>query len=108
MAVVTDKRKNRREYNLKPTIINIKGSPFEVHNISSEGIGIIIEENGPQFTNGERIEKIPIPLEEGVVHLRGVVTHISVTSNSRICGIMFQFKGSEFKYLMQFKRERTV
>lgn len=108
MAAARDKRKSGRLSELKPTSIILKGVPVEVHDISSEGIGVHIQENGPKLTNGERLEKIPIPLEQGTVHLRGIVTHISVTSKSKVCGIMFLFEGNDFKHVMQFKKERIV
>ena len=108
MAVDPNKRKSGRYYRLKPTTIHLKGSQFELNDISSEGIGIVIRENSPQFINGERLDKVPIPLKKGTIHLKGVVTHISVTSESKICGIKFQFEEGEFKYIIQFKKERII
>ncbi len=102
-----NRRKSPRVYDLKPTIITLKNHPFKVNDISNEGVGLIMEKEGPQFFTGERIETIPIPLESGEVSVKGVISHISITSKSTIFGIQFLFKGEDFKHIIQFKEERT-
>jgi len=101
------RRKSERAFDLIPTFIDLKGRRFQVSNISSEGIGIIIEDDGPRFFTGERLEKIPLPLENGTVNLKGAVTHISVTGSGTICGIRFIFSGNEFDSIVRFVKERT-
>ncbi|MBL0715579.1 MAG: hypothetical protein JJV98_17970, partial [Desulfosarcina sp.] len=39
------KRQGKRAYNLRPTEITLKGHAFRVNDISTEGIGLIVEEN---------------------------------------------------------------
>lgn len=101
-----NQRKSERTYNLKPTCITLKGQWFQVNDISSEGIGIILKADGPRFFIGERLETIPIPLESGTVNLKGIVSHVSVTTAATVCGIRFLFSGDEFNTMLQFKKER--
>lgn len=101
-----NQRKSERTYDLKPTSITLKGQLFQVNDISSEGIGIILKPDSPRFFIGERLENIPIPLESGTVKLNGIVSHVSVTAVSEICGIRFLFSGDEFNTVLQFKKER--
>lgn len=103
-----NKRSAGRVYALKPTTILLKNRMLRVSDISSEGIGIVLDNNGPQFVTGERLENIPIPLHSGTVSLKGVVSHISVTAAHKICGIRFDFSGNDFGAAVQFKRERTL
>jgi len=105
MAQTPNQRKNERTYALKPVRIILKDHPFQLNDISNEGMGIVLEKDGPQFFIGERIEKIPIPLKSGTVFLTGMVSHISVTSNCTVCGIRFLFSGEDFITLVQFKKE---
>ena len=107
MPKLNSKRKSERAYDLKPTFIDLKGQRFHVSDISNEGIGIVLEEGGPRFFTGERLEKIPLPLQNGTLDLKGAVTHISITGTGTICGIRFIFSGSEFKSIVQFIKERT-
>lgn len=102
-----NRRKSPRVYDLKPTTIMLKNHPFRVNDISNEGIGLIMERDGPRFINGERIETIPIPLSSGEVKLEGVVTHVSVTKRNTVFGIRFLFRGEDFKSIIRFKEERT-
>lgn len=101
-----NQRKSERTYDLKPTSITLKGQSFQVNDISSDGIGIVLKKDAPRFFIGERLENIPIPLESGIVHLEGIVSHVSVTTASTICGIRFLFKGDEFNTVIQFRKER--
>jgi hypothetical protein len=101
-----DQRKSKRIAALKPTRISLKGRTFQVGNISSDGIGIILEDDSPSFLIGERVAEIPIPLESGVVNVQGVVSHISYTAAGRTCGIQFVFGGAEYDAVIRFIRER--
>lgn len=107
MSKSGSKRKSERAYDLIPTYIDLKGRRFQVRDISSEGIGIVLEDDGPRFFTGERLEKIPLPLQNGTLNLQGAVTHISVTGTGTVCGIRFIFSGNEFDSIVQFVRERT-
>ena len=100
-----NRRKSDRLFPLKPTRIKLKGNFFQLHDINNQGIGIILENDGPQFVTGERIDSVPIPLQSGTVNINGIVSHLSVTSKHRICGIRFLFNGDEFKSVIQFKNE---
>jgi hypothetical protein len=108
MARLKDQRKNRRIYHLKPTFVLLKGRELRVHDISSRGMGLVLEEDSPEFRNGERLDTIPIPLETGPVNVKGIVTHISVNDTMKVCGILFQFEGDEFESIVRFKNERTL
>lgn len=103
-----NKRKDGRVYALKPTSILLKNRMLRVSDISNEGIGIVLDDHGPQFVTGERLENIPIPLDSGTVSLKGIVSHISVTAERKICGIRFDFGGTDFSVAVKFKRERTL
>jgi hypothetical protein len=100
-----NRRKNDRVFPLKPTRIELKGTFFLLHDINNQGLGIFLEKDGPQFVTGERIDSVPIPLQAGTVNINGIVSHLSVTSKCRICGIRFLFNGDEFKSVIQFKKE---
>lgn len=107
MAKRPNQRKSDRSYHLIPTAIRLKGREIRVNDISNEGIGIRLEVGGPRFTVGERLDDIPIPLLDGTVHLRGVVTHVSVDGTTTVCGIRFLFSGDDFDAAIRFRRERT-
>lgn len=106
MPVPENKRENKRAYHLKPTRIALKGTSFELNDISSGGIGVVLEKGRPEFVTGERIEKIPLELQSGRVNLKGVVSHISVSTERTICGIRFLLTGDAFDTVIQFKKER--
>ena len=108
MPASRDKRRSNRVRELKPTRIHLKGKPCEVTDISNDGIGIILEDDGPPFAVGERLEDIPIPLESGTVKVQGIVSHISVTTAGRTCGIHFIFPGAEYDAVIRFIQERTA
>jgi len=107
MPNLHNKRNSTRGYDLKPTAITLKDQRFRINNISNHGIGIILEEDGPRFFIGERINKIPIPLKSGSVNLKGTISHISISATGTVCGINFMFSGDEFNTIIQFKKERT-
>ena len=106
MTVPRNKRKNERTYAIKPTRITLKGHSYRLNDISNEGIGLVLENDVPHFVIGERLEKIPIPLQSGTVNLKGAVSHISITADCTVCGIRFIFDGDEFSSIVQFKKER--
>ena len=108
MASRSDKRTSNRVSLLKPTQIKIKGRLFTVHDISHGGMGILLEEGGPHFFMGERLQGIPLPLAGGIVPLEGVVSHISVTDEKQVCGIRFILHGDDFDAVIQFRKERMV
>ncbi len=108
MVNYKNRRKSARVYDLKPTTITLKNHPLKVNDISNEGIGLILEDGGPQFVTGERLETIPIPLKDGEVNVKGVVSHISITAKSSVCGIRFLFSGPDFESIIQFKKERML
>ncbi len=108
MPVSRDQRRSHRVRELKPTRIRLKGRHFMVADISNSGIGIMLEDGGPTFVVGERLEHIPIPLENGIVNVQGIVSHISVTTAGRTCGIHFIFRGAEYDAVIRFIQERTL
>ena len=108
MANGPDKRNSKRVFLLKPTRIQLKGQSLAVHDISHGGMGILLEEGGPHFFMGERLQQIPLPLADGTVSLEGVVSHISVTDEKRVCGIRFLLKGDDFDALIRFRKERMI
>lgn len=105
MAQTPNKRSNDRIYALKPVCITLKDHSFQLNDISNEGLGIVLDKDGPQFFIGERIAKIPIPLSGGTVYLTGTVSHISVTASCTVCGIRFLLDGDDFLSVVQFIKE---
>lgn len=108
MADRSDKRKSRRVFQLKPTRVRLKEHSFVVHDISHGGMGILLEEDGPHFFMGERLQGISLPLAGGAVSLDGVVSHISVTAEKRVCGIRFLLRGDDFDSVIRFRKERMA
>jgi hypothetical protein len=108
MPVPANQRQNERKYHLKPTRIALKGAFLEVHDVSSGGIGVVLEKDGPEFITGERLDAIPLELTDGRVHLQGVVSHISVATDKTICGIRFLLTGDQFDTIIQFKKEQGL
>lgn len=108
MARLSEQRKHDRVFELKPTQVLLKGQSFAVNDIGSGGMGIVLEDGGPAFFMGERLDAIPIPLAAGTVTLRGVVSHISVTIDRRVCGIRFILSGDDFDAVLRFRTERMV
>jgi hypothetical protein len=106
MSIPANQRQNKRTYRLKPTRIELKGTYFELNDVSSGGIGLVLQEGGPEFMTGERLDRIPLELNSGPVNLKGVVSHISVSTDRTICGIRFLLSGEEFDTVIRFKKER--
>ena len=102
------KRKTDRSHAVKPSRIQLKGKEYRLNDISDSGVGIIVD--GPYtFFPGQRIDAIPLELNDGTVHLKGFVAHISKTESHYICGIRFILDGiEEYKSVAQFKKERTL
>ena len=100
-----ENRAVRRHYDLKPVRIRLKRSWLLVNDVGNDGIGVVLERDGPSFSVGERIDAIPIPLEEGEAYLNGVVSHVSETARKRICGIRFLFTGNDYDIALRFKRQ---
>ncbi len=101
-----DKRQSKRITSLKPTYILLKGQRLRVSDISNDGIGIVLGDDAPPFSIGERLAEIPIPLESGSVAVQGIVSHISLSAAGKTCGIQFLFSGTEYDAVMRFKNER--
>jgi hypothetical protein len=106
MPRTRDLRKSKRVYELEPTFITIKNHPFRVNDISTDGVGIILGPDAPRFHIGERLDSIPIPLKTGPVTVKGVVSHISVSAEATLCGIMFQLDSEQFGLIARFQEER--
>ena len=102
-----NKRKTDRSHAVKPSRIQLKGKEYRLNDISDSGVGVIV--NGPDtFFPGQRIDAIPLELNDGTIHLKGFVAHISKTESHYICGIRFILDGiEEYKSVAQFKKERT-
>ena len=74
-------------------IVTIGEARFLINNISSEGIGVVVE--GPDtFFLGQRIEAIHFPKEDQDMILKGIVSHLSKTDRGYLCGIRFVFSGT--------------
>ncbi len=99
-------RKTGRLYDIEPTFITLKNHTFRVNDIGTEGIGIVLEAGAPRFVIGERLGNIPIPLKSGPAAVDGIVSHISVSSSSTLCGIMFQLDSEQFALVQRFREER--
>jgi hypothetical protein len=90
--------KNRRQTTRRTTqygtIVTIGKERFLINNISSEGIGVVVE--GPDtFFMGQRIDAIQFPKENPDIALNGIVSHISKTDRGFMCGIRFIFSGTK-------------
>jgi hypothetical protein len=99
-------RKSKRVYDLEPTFITIKNHVFRVNDISTEGVGILLEPDAPRLVIGERLESIQIPLKRGPVMVKGVVSHISVSAAATLCGILFQLDSEQYGLIARFQDER--
>jgi hypothetical protein len=89
--------KNRRQTIRSTTqygaVVTIGKERFLINNISSEGIGVVVE--GPDtFFLGQRIEAIQFPKDNPDMVLEGIVNHISKTDRGYVCGIGFVFTGT--------------
>jgi hypothetical protein len=108
MSHGSENRGNHRSYGLRPTEIWLKGHRFRVHDIGAGGIGLILEKDGPRLFIGERIDRIPLPLEAGTLLMPGVVSHITVTAKCTVVGIHLQPDASQLKDLHRFQEERSM
>ena len=108
MPEPANQRQNERDYHLKPNRIALKGAFLELNDVSSGGIGVVLEKDGPDFMTGERLDTIPLELADGPVNLQGVVSHISVATDKTVCGIRFLLTGDQFDTVIQFKKERGL
>jgi hypothetical protein len=79
-----------------------------VNDLSSGGIGVVLEQDGPDFVIGERLDRIPLELTAGPVNLQGVVSHISVSTDQTICGIRFLLTDDQFDTVIQYRKERAL
>lgn len=103
-----DQRKNDRSYPLKSTDIEIKGTSYRINDISTEGIGLVVDDSSPTLFMGQRIESIPISVQAKTLCLSGVVAHISKTKDGCVCGIRFLFvNAKEFEHAKSFMKDRT-
>jgi len=108
MPASDNQRQTRRAYRLKPTRIALKGTFLAVNDLSSGGIGVVLEQDGPDFVIGERLDRIPLELTAGPVNLQGVVSHISVSTDQTICGIRFLLTDDQFDTVIQYRKERAL
>lgn len=108
MAHGSENRGSRRTYDLRPTEIELKGHRFRLHDIGAEGIGLVMEADAPRFFIGERLERIPLPLQSGMLVLPGVVSHISVTAEHKVAGIRLTPEASQLGDLRRFREERSA
>jgi len=101
--------KNRRQTIRSTTqygaIATIGKERFLINNISSEGIGVVVE--GPDtFFLGQRIEAIQFPKEKLAMIFRGIVSHTSKTDRGYVCGIRFVFSGTrDYAYMEDLARK---
>lgn len=99
-------RKTARTYSIKPTEIVLKGKVYMLNDISSEGLGIIVEEGAHTFFMGQRLDQIPLQLQQGAEYLKGVVVHLTKNELNSVCGIRFLFSNSkEFESVKRFQKE---
>ena len=100
-------RKAERNVALDATSVEIKGRLYRLNDISTDGIGLIVDKDAPAFFLGQRIDAISMEKETKI--LKGVVAHISINENAHICGIRFLFGSSaEFEYVAAFKNKWTA
>ena len=101
-----NKRKTARTHPIKPTKIVLKGKEYRLNDISSEGLGIIVEGDAHTFFMGQRIDQIPLQLEQGTEYLKGVVAHLTKNELNFVCGIRFLFGSrKEFESVQKFQKE---
>jgi hypothetical protein len=86
-------------------IATIGKERFLISNISSEGIGVVVE--GPDtFFLGQRIEAIQFPDEIPDMIFKGIVSHTSKTDREYVCGIRFVFSGTgDFTFMESLARK---
>jgi hypothetical protein len=108
MGNFENKRKADRLYSIQPTKIKLLGKEYALNDISEAGLGIIVD--APHtFSLGQRIDAIPLQLNDRTVSLKGAVAHIDKTASNYICGIRFIFSGiEEYNAVAQFKKSIGV
>jgi len=80
-------------------IVTIGKERFLINDISSQGIGVVVEGPDTLFL-GQRIEAIQFPKDDPDMILKGIVSHISKTDRGYLCGINFEFSGNkDFAYV---------
>ena len=88
-----NRRQTTRSITQYGAVVTLGKERFLVNNISSEGIGVVVE--GPDtFFPGQRIETIQFPKENPDMVLKGIVSHTSKTDRGFVCGIQFIFSGT--------------
>ncbi len=103
-----NKRKADRLYSIKPTQIKLLGKEYTLNDISEAGLGIIVDDPHTFFL-GQRIDVIPLQINDSTVSLKGAVAHINKTVSNYICGIRFIFSGiEEYNAVGQFKKSIRV
>lgn len=101
-----DGRKSPRVYDLKPTVVDINGTSYQLHDLSRDGCAIIVD-SPHTFLLGQRLHPIVLQSKNRHQTLSGVVAHISKTKTFHICGIRFLFLNiDEYNFITQFKMER--
>lgn len=104
-----NRRQSNRTVSLKPTTVAVRGKTYRLHDISPEGIGLIIEDGAALFFSGQRIASIPVSTAAGTRYLKGVVAHISRTHIGQVCGIRFLFESAgELDHVKRFRQEREL
>ena len=89
-----NRRRTIRSITQYGAIATIGKERFLINNISSEGIGVVVE--GPDtFFLGQRIEAIQFPKENPDMIFKGIVSHTSKTDRGYVCGIRFVFSGTK-------------
>ncbi|MBW1840287.1 MAG: PilZ domain-containing protein [Deltaproteobacteria bacterium] len=103
-----NKRKTDRLYSIKPTQIQLKGNVYTLNDISTEGLGVIVDDPHT-FFSGQSFDAIPVKLSDNTVFLKGIVTHITKNERNYVCGIRFLLAGiEEYKLVTRFKKERAL
>lgn len=98
-----------RQPNQKDTRISllVHGEPFEVVNISANGIGISLEVGHP-FVTGQILDSLTLELEGEILNLKGRMVHISPREFLLIGGIeLVDMSGEDQEKFARFlERER--
>ena len=99
MNDTTNRRTSNRRYPLETKNIFINKKEFILSNISSEGVGVLVE-NSFDFSIGQRITSIFLESHADAQPLIGIVSHIAQNDSGIVCGIRFDFRNSaEFDYV---------
>lgn len=94
-----NRRESVRNGNHTGIMVAIGDKRFQLNDISSEGIGIVVA--GPDaFFLGQRIDSIHFTNMDADRTLNGIVSHITKNDQGFRCGIRFVFSGSrDFKFV---------